>query len=88
MKTMLSKTINYNHSEIIRFKNQQHFELIYIYLKENVNIKVMKVSFKIIKHPRTSLRYMYIVMLNEIGAILLIHSFFFYTLLKHGLLVV
>ena len=34
----------------------------------------MKVSFKIIKHPRTSLRYMYIVMLNEIGAILLIHS--------------
>ena len=61
---------------------QQHFELIYIYLKENVNIKVMKVSFKIIKHPRTSLRYMYIVMLNEIGAILLIHSFFFYTLLK------
>ena len=40
----------------------------------------MKVSFKIIKHPRTSLRYMYIVMLNEIGAILLIHSFFFYTL--------
>ena len=67
---------------------QQHFELIYIYLKENVNIKVMKVSFKIIKHPRTSLRYMYIVMLNEIGAILLIHSFFFYTLLKRGLLVV